>query len=380
MIDWSDFFRIGKLPSAGQMRLFQVIFEIRVFESGRFVFWCDDGAIVERGGYIIHEDRTAHPLRRNEILVCAGDHLRIASWQLEGDWMWGARVASPVIEPEDFLPQFLPAVEGRLRRASGPSLKMITNGAARARAVLSLYSMILNGYAPGKVLLFGEHQWSNEAKSLFSRCLPFAEVIRTSDLLWAIRQSAGVPFANWAPRAWWVMKTCAALLTDPREFCMMDDDVFVLSPVADALDYFGTNDLVYQRDFDHGHTYSKIWGLTSTSNLSTGRFNAGLYWMRNDIEARDIGRRMQRASPQRVWHVAWEQGFIATLFANHKSVELSSQRYFYPLIDGLPGGVLGYDYRNNPCEFTSIHFGGLSEKPGDAEALWLAQDILWARG
>jgi len=378
MIDWRDFFRLGNSASSGQMRLFHVVFEIRILKGGGLVFWCDDGAIVEKNGFIIHEDRTAHPLQRSEISVCVGDRLRIASWQLYGDWMWGARVISPAIEPEDALLQFLPDVEARLRWGSGPCLKMITNGAARARAVLALYSMILNGYAPKKVLLFGEHQWSNETRSLFSRCLPFAEVIPTSALLWAVRE-ASVPFANRALTAWWVMKTCAALFTDPREFCMMDDDVFVLSPVADALDYFSTNELVYQSDFDHGNTYKKVWGLPSTRHLPTGRFNAGLYWMRNNIDARYIARQMQRASPQGVWHVAWEQGFIATLFADHRSVELCSQRYFYPLLDGLPGGVLGYDYRTNPCGFASIHFGGLSEKPNDLESLWLAEDILRVR-
>jgi hypothetical protein len=49
------------------------------------------------------------------------------------------------------------------------------------------------------------------------------------------------------------------------------------------------------------------------------------------------------------------------------------------LLDGLPGGILGYDYRNNPCGFRAIHFGGLPEKPSDAVALVLADDILISR-
>jgi len=64
------------------------------------------------------------------------------------------------------------------------------------------------------------------------------------------------------------------------------------------------------------------------------------------------------------------------LFAAASSLELPSQRYFYPLLDGLPGGMLGYDYRNNPCGFATVHHGGLPEKPTDAVALWLAGDIL----
>jgi hypothetical protein len=254
---------------------------------------------------------------------------------------------------------------------------MFTNGASPARTVLSTYSMVMNGYAPQKVLLFGEHQWSGESRSLFDRCLPFAEIIETSAVRWAINEAGATPLTIPAMRAWWVMKTCVALFSDPREFCMMDDDVFVLASVEDALSAFAAADLVYQGDMDHGDSYTRVWGSPRTSGrLPTGRFNAGLYWMRNTLNARDIARGMLQVSPGRAWHVDWEQGFIATLFAAGRSVQLPSQRYFYPLLDGLPGGMLGYDYRNNPCGFRTIHFGGLPEKPSDAVALWLADDIL----
>jgi len=56
-------------------------------------------------------------------------------------------------------------------------------------------------------------------------------------------------------QAWWVMKTCAAFFSDPREFCMMDDDVFVLDSVVVALGAFATADLVCQADLDHGDAY-----------------------------------------------------------------------------------------------------------------------------
>ena len=67
---------------------------------------------------------------------------------------------------------------------------------------------------------------------------------------------------------------------------------------------------------------------------------------------------------------------FAALFAGDRTLELSTQRYFYPLFDGLPGGILGYDYARNPCGFASVHFGGLVEKPGDTVALFLAPEIL----
>jgi hypothetical protein len=264
-----------------------------------------------------------------------------------------------------------------MKQASGPSLKMFTDGANPVRTILSVYSMVLNGYAPCKVLLFGEHQRSDYARSLFVRCMPFAEIIETSALRWAINKAGGNALSNLAMQAWWVMKACVAFFSDPREFCMMDDDVFVLASVEDAVGAFGAANLVYQADLDHGDGYARVWRVPQPNGrLTTGRFNAGLYWMRNDFDSRDIARRMMQVSPRGTWHVAWEQGFIATLFSASRSVELPSQRYFYPLLDGFPGGMLGYDYCNNPCGFATVHYGGLPEKPTDAVALWLVDEIL----
>jgi hypothetical protein len=173
------------------------------------------------------------------------------------------------------------------------------------------------------------------------------------------------------------MKACAALFTDPRECCVMDDDVFVLDRVDDALRHFASADLVYQADLDHGERYLQAWKPQGSGGcLPTGRFNAGLYWMRNGFDVRDIARHMLTVPPERTWHVTWEQGLIATLFAEGRHRELPSNYYFYPLVDGLPGGVLGYDYRNNPCRFRTVHFGGLPGKPGDDAAMFVARDVL----
>jgi hypothetical protein len=55
---------------------------------------------------------------------------------------------------------------------------------------------------------------------------------------------------------------------------------------------------------------------------------------------------------------------------------LPTQRYFVPFFDGLPGGLQGYDWRTNPCEFACVHFGGPAPKPGDLEAGSLFHEIL----
>jgi hypothetical protein len=375
MIDWKAFF--------GEMRGFHVVFEIEILTSGNLAFWSDDGSIIERGGVVVHQDRTAHRLQRNQISVLAGERLRIASWQCYGDWLWGASF-SPLDclgDPARLFLHFLPPIKSKMKHACGPPLKIFTDGVNPSRTVLAVYSMVLNGYSPSKIMLFGEHQWSEQARSLFLRCMPFAEIIETSALRWAISEAGANALSNMAMQAWWVMKACVAFFSDPREFCMMDDDVFVLGSVEDALDAFDAADLVYQADLDHGDAYARVWRLPQPAGwLTTGRFNAGLYWMRNNFNTREIAYRMMQVSPRGTWHVGWEQGFIATLFGAGRTRELPSQRYFYPLLDGLPGGMLGYDYRNNPCGFATVHYGGLPEKPTDAVALWLADEVLRSNG
>ena len=43
-------------------------------------------------------------------------------------------------------------------------------------------------------------------------------------------------------------------------------------------------------------------------------------------------------------------------------------------------GCWGTITGRTPCGFCTIHFGGLKEKPSDAMALWLADDILRPQG
>jgi hypothetical protein len=45
------------------------------------------------------------------------------------------------------------------------------------------------------------------------------------------------------------------------------------------------------------------------------------------------------------------------------------------LFDGIPMGIEGYDYANNPSGFVSIHFAG-ENKPSDELALALIHDLL----
>jgi len=386
-LDWRDHFRSGTKRwnpyEGGELRGFQVNFRLQVPHDGRLIFWDDDGSIIRRRGEIIHEDRSAHSLQRHELQVNAGDVLDIAQWQLGWDWMWSARLEAD--ETRDQLSGLSPfraalsEVQRQLLHPTGPPLKMYTHGKSPLCVVAGIYSMILNGYTPSAIILFGEEQWSKRTRSLFAELLPFAEVFRFHDAVTQIGRLAGNPLAGLARQHWFVMKACVALFLPPTECCMMDDDILILDSVDDALQAFSQCDLVYSPDQELGHGYVSTWGrlLGHSGHLPTGRFNAGLYWIRNVPDLRRVG--ISAARCRESLPFLWEQGLIATAYARRPTYQLPSQRYLFVLFDGLPGGLYGYDYANNPCGFAAIHYGGLAEKPSDAFAVQVLSDVLQRR-
>lgn len=386
-IDWREFFKSWLKPwdyrDGGEMRGFHIVFHLRLRAGGRLVFWDDDGCVIRRDGEVVHRDPSAHMLTRSEITVREGDLIEVAQWQLVGGWLWGARLAQPgeaqARWPMDVVLEHLDAVRARLAHPGGPPLKIFCDGRNPARTVVAVYSMILNGYAPSGVWLFGEHQWDTNARHAFARALPFATVVPTADVIRRLDGLGGPRLTDLARRYWFVMKTFVSLLCPPEEFCLMDDDVVILDDVADALAAFQRNDLVFAPDTDHGRTYLATWGWMHGDRgpLRTGTFNAGLYWLRASHDPRKIAVQALRVRPGAAF--VWEQGFIANLYAHGSAQALPTQRYFYPLFDGMPGGPLGYDYGGNPCGFASVHFGGLAEKPSDVAMRDLAPDILGRR-
>ncbi len=377
-LDWRDFFRTGVRTwnafDSGEMRGFHVVFRLRVERSGTLVFQDDDGSVIRIGGCVVHDDRSAHPLTSHEVQVSAGDILEVAQWQLGWDWLWCARMSTvedDALTPESVLLRWLPAVEDALRRPDGPPLKMYTSASHPLRAAASLYSMILNGYSPASVHLFGEDQWSASSRDCLARLLPFAQVVPQGEALQHVRALGGAGLADIARRHWFAAKAFAALASPPAECCLMDDDLFILDPPADALDAFRRCDLVYAPDQDLTDGYLRMWQryIPLRGPLRTGRFNAGLYWIRNQPPGRAIASAALRCRPDPPLAFLWEQGLVAMLYAERATCELPSQGYSFVCFDGLPGGAEGYDYSGNPCGYTAIHFGGLAEKPSDALAL-----------
>lgn len=115
---------------------------------------------------------------------------------------------------------------------------MYLSGGQPIRTIVALYSMVLNGYAPSKVVLFGEHQWHQRVRELFASAFPFAEVVPTEQLLRHFEKLGGFRLSEMAQRDFFVMKPLISLLCPPKESCMMDDDVFILDRVDDALEAF----------------------------------------------------------------------------------------------------------------------------------------------
>ena len=301
------------------MRQFHVVFHLRIKESGTLAFWTDNGCVIARNRKVIHSDWWGpHPPTRAEIDVQRGEGLRVAQWQSGGEWLWGAQLVDPEKEPRlrtpaDLVHFYLGAVQERLRHPDGPPLKMCLSGGEPIRTIVGLYSMILNGYAPSKVILFGEHQWNQRARELFASAFPFAEFVSTQRLMEDVGDIGGSQLIEMTQHYWWVFKSLIQLFSPPEENCVMDDDVFILDRVDDALEAFERCDLVYSPDmYNWGQTYLETWGPCC----------------------------------------------------------------FFPLCEGLPGGLAGYDYAGNPCSFASVAFAGLLEKPSGPVTLWLAPQIL----
>lgn len=378
-IDWGELFRGGD-RFLGTMLQFGVVFRIRVNGDGKLVFKSAGWCAIRRDGSSVLEGTS----EENWIDATAGDILDVAVAHGANEWSWGARIEPPANAGADLKNVYLPSVLAKLRQPSGPPLKIFTDARSPIRTVISIYSMILNGYSPAKIYIYGGYQWKPFAKALLAQFLPFATVVPLPRIRDEISKFGSPLLADVAKDNWLVMKACLTLFCDPPEFCMMDDDLFILKSVAGAQELFGKYDFVFVPEIDNGIRYRPIWSdiFGDVPLTRTSRLNGALCWLRiqkdrnatADLMMRGLGRLEGLPKVEAAW--SWEQGFYAHLFANDPVAELPAQSYWYPFFYGLPGGMLGYDYANNPCGFTMIHFGGDVPKPTDGEALQLMPQIL----
>ncbi len=391
IINWSDFFRFDMAHgfAARYMNGFQVLFRIKMKYTGVFLALDDGDTVMRQNGRVLRGSSDTPPPARFTIEVKAGDELEIAQWNREEkEWLWGGlylsseqQNAAVAPQPADLLMPYLERVQDRLRHPNGPPLKVFTNGRVPARVIVGVYSLILNGYVPSAIYLFGDHQWRRSERELQKKFLPFAQIVSVGQIIKQIRPVAEPELIERSIKHWFVMKTLVALLYPPDEFCFIDDDVFILGRLDDALAAFQTHDLVFSVNYDHSDEYASTWKhLAEAQSCSPlGKFNAGLYWLRNTKDPRVLAAQMQEVDPATTTPQNWEQGFIAVAYADEHSVALPLSRYYAPAMNGLAGGMFGYDYLHNPCKFASIHFLGVAkpDKPSDGETLlYLAPQLL----
>jgi hypothetical protein len=349
--------------------------------SGRLVFLDTDGCIIRRNGEIVHEDRERHPTQRHELSVRIGDRLEVAQWQSGGRWIWGARWEPVKFTLDDLLLGAEPhrrRVEEALTRPNGPVLKVFTNAADPVRCVLSIYSLVLNGYRPAGIQVFGDYQWNARSTRVMRTLLPFADIVSLSRVERAL-DAVNPGLTPLVRQLWGAMKACIGLFFPPYAYCYLDDDVFVLDRMDDALQLWERHTIVYASDNEQTFRYSTLRYPTRSDqpeqpvpwNLSTG-----FYLLRNDGDLAAQSQRLVNTPVDDHHSWFWEQGFFAWEFAGSSAAVLPAPRYFVPRFDGLPGGLHGYDWYGNPCDFACVHFGALVWKPGDEEAGILFHDIL----
>jgi hypothetical protein len=384
-LDWTEFFRMDPFrtgqPSSGEMRGFHVVLRVRVQSGGRLVFFDTDGSIIRRNGEIVHEDRDAHPLQRHELAVRFGDYLEIAHWQLRGSWVWGARWENREGRIDELLSdidRYRPCVEAALRRPDGPTLKVFTSASTPVGCALSIYSLVLNGYRPAGIQVFGDYQWTPSATQKMRTLLPFADIV-TVDRVERAFDALDPRLVPLTRSRWSAMKICTGLFFPPYEYCLLDDDIFVLDRLDDALRLYERHNFVYAPDCDRPGCHATIRHPVRDEHpdqLPLPNVTTGLYLLRNHGDLKAQSERLLSTPPDEHRSYVWEQGFFAWEFARDTTAALSSQRYFVPLYDGLPGGLHGYDWHTNPCEFACVHFGGLAPKPSGEDAGALLHDIL----
>jgi hypothetical protein len=373
-IDWSELFRKGATHGE-QARGFAVVFHIRVNAGGTLTFTSSGHCVIMRNESLLF-DGSCCP--QGQLSVAAGDILDIAVAHGERRWYWGASVTPAARAGEELGERHLPRVQARLAHASGPPLKIFTDARHPIRTVISLYSMILNGYAPSEILVYGDYQWNAFSARLLRQFLPFATFVPLEQLRDEVCRVAPASLIDVAQEHWFVMKTCVSLLCGPADFCMMDDDLFILKSLDGPLALARQCDFVFVPEADNAALYGSIWGdvFRQTTLARTGRVNTALYWLRMRKDRAESAAMMQQGIDKLNAAWAWEQGFYAHRFASEAVRELPAESYCYPFMVGLPGGMLGYDYANNPCGYTMIHFGGAVDKPNDRIALQLMPQIL----
>ncbi len=362
-LDWNTFLHAGLCEAIDVERDligFHAVWRLRIRRGGVLVV-PGAGSCIRRDGAVVHCQRSLVPHGEVELRVIAGELLEVAQLHGEGRWRWWAYLQGEATGEEDpaveVLRPYLTRVQGRLRRAAGPPLKVFTDGTAPVRLAVAVYSLILNGgYEPAAVYVFGEHQWDERTRTLVQRLLPFAQVVDTMHVLAHLQELGGPKLTELVGGYPEAMKAAMARLYPPSEFCALDDDVLVLDRVDDAIQAF--------------HMCNHVVTLSPTRRAASV-----LYWYRSADDPCTLAEEFLSVPLQ-----LWERGLAGPLLTRTPPDKLAAHRYIHAIAEGLPGGPLGYNYAANPCRFAAISLSGLESKDQltDGRILPLIEGILGA--
>jgi SAM-dependent methyltransferase len=273
----------------------------------------------------------------------------------------------------------------RIAIPNGPPVAVYCDGNSPVRAAIAIYSLILNGYGPEKVALFGEHRWSEETKAFLQASLSFAEFPATESLRSAVRRAGGETLEGMIGGNDFGLRAAMALFVSNEEMCILEDDVVVLDGLDEGVNRLRTHDLVFAPAIDKGRQFRKRWPTARKlpRPLATADFGGGLYWLRPVTHPGLIAQQILRLSmpsggnPDR----DWLNGLIALAYARHDIWKLPEQLHINTAsaLEATPKQlvqlrqtILSYDFQRNPSRLGSVCLAPPLQPLSDGEALAVA--------
>lgn len=236
VVDLSAFFADRFPETTGAAA--QAIVRIRMRSSGDFVLRSTSPLLVRGNGHALIHDTTTHDLGAHPQVFRAehGDVIEIATANAQGPWQFAIDVMLPEPAPAP-LATHLPKVLDRLANPDGPPLVVWTDGTRLNGLALTVYSTILNGYAPSSVEIHGDIPGTDQRRQRLADLLPFARFVPTAILRQRLRDIGGYALDAAADADPAILRRASALL-GPEVACFTNDRVVTLSSLRDAIAAF----------------------------------------------------------------------------------------------------------------------------------------------
>jgi hypothetical protein len=280
------------------------------------------------------------------------------------------------------------AAAGRMVIPNGPTVAVYSDGTSPVRTAIAIYSLVLNGYAPHSVKVFGEHRWSEGTKAFFQASLPFAEIPATEELRSAIRRAGDKALERMIAENDFGLRAAMALFVSNDEMCILEDDVVIIDGLDEGVNRLRTHDLVYAPANDKGRQFRMRWPTVRKlpTALIAADFGGGLYWLRPTSHPALIAEYiLQLAVPSGGEPDSdWLNGLIALSYARYDVWKLPEHLHTNAAtVSGdtheqqaqLREKLLSYDYQHNPMRLCSICLDSPLRPLSDREALALVPSL-----